>query len=451
MFESLLQRVLKLSWIATLALSSVLVSPMGLAVQLSDARLWPSPDYTRLTLEAPQPIAFNYFKLANPERLVLDMEGLERSAALNELASKLSANDPYVASVRLGVNRPGVMRLVLELKTQIKPSVFQLKPLGEYGHRLVVDLYPEQPPDALAQLGLGRKPEPVAVTAEAPVPKFTPEESGATTPSTPDPTKNNPVAIAPPPLDANKSARILKRIATHLTIVAIDAGHGGEDPGARGATGLLEKHVTLAIAKRVKSKIDQEPNMRGVLVREGDYFVPLAGRVNKARGLRADLFISIHADAFIRPEARGSSVFALSEHGATSAAARWLAKKENEADLIGGINIDVKDPFLKRTLIDLSQTATINDGLKLARLVLREIGEINTLHKNEVEQAGFAVLKAPDIPSILVETAFISNPEEEARLNDDGYQDKLAEAIVTGVRNYFAKQPPKPPIKLTHN
>ena len=199
MFESLLQRILKVSWIAALALSSLLVSPMGLAVQLSDARLWPSPDYTRLTLEAPQPIAFNYFKLANPERLVLDMEGLERSAALNELASKLSANDPYVASVRLGVNRPGVMRLVLELKTQIKPSVFQLKPLGEYGHRLVVDLYPEQPPDALAQLGLGRKPEPVAVTAEAPVPKFTPEESGATTPSTSDPTKNNPVAIAPPP------------------------------------------------------------------------------------------------------------------------------------------------------------------------------------------------------------------------------------------------------------
>ena len=191
--------------------------------------------------------------------------------------------------------------------------------------------------------------------------------------------------------------------------------------------------------------------MRGVLVREGDYFVPLAGRVNKARSLRSDLFISIHADAFIRPEARGSSVFALSENGATSAAARWLAKKENEADLIGGINIDVKDQFLKRTLIDLSQTATINDGLKLARLVLVEIGEINTLHKNDVEQAGFAVLKAPDIPSILVETAFISNPEEEAKLNDEGYQDKLAAAIVTGVKNYFAKQPGKGRVKLTRN
>ena len=410
------------------------------ALQLSDARLWPSPDYTRLTLEAPQSIAYKYFTLANPERLVLDMEGVELSAALSQLASKLASNDPYVAAVRIGVNRPGVMRLVLTLKTPIKPSLFQIKPLGDYGHRLVIDLYPVQAPDALAQLGGGKKPEQVAVV-EPPSPKFNPEDSTTTHPPAPEPALVNPAQVNKPPVTG-------KRNATQM-IVAVDAGHGGEDPGARGATGLLEKHVTLAIAKRVKAKIDQEPNMRGVLVREGDYFVPLAGRVTKARSLRADLFISIHADAFIRPEARGSSVFALSENGATSAAARWLAKKENEADLVGGINIDVKDPFLKRTLIDLSQTATINDGLKLARLVLVEIGQINTLHKNEVEQAGFAVLKAPDIPSILVETAFISNPEEEARLNDEGYQDKLAEAIVTGVKNYFAKQPGKGRVKLT--
>ncbi|MHB8914684.1 MAG: N-acetylmuramoyl-L-alanine amidase [Thiobacillus sp.] len=413
------------------------------ALQLSDARLWPSPDYTRLTLEAPQTIAYKYFTLDNPERLVLDMEGVELSAALNQLASKLASNDPYVAAVRIGVNRPGVMRLVLTLKTPIKPSLFQIKPLGEYGHRLVVDLYPQQAPDALAQLGLGKKPESVAVV-EPPPPKFSSEDpTTATNPPASEPALVNPAQV-------NKPPPVIKRAPTQM-IVAIDAGHGGEDPGARGATGLLEKHVTLAIAKRVKTKIDQEPNMRGVLVREGDYFVPLAGRVTKARSLRADLFISIHADAFDRPEARGSSVFALSETGATSAAARWLAKKENEADLIGGINIDVKDQFLKRTLIDLSQTATINDGLKLARLVLREIGEINTLHKNDVEQAGFAVLKAPDIPSILVETAFISNPEEEAKLNDDGYQDKLADAIVTGVKNYFAKQPGKGRVKLTRN
>jgi N-acetylmuramoyl-L-alanine amidase len=422
-------------------LLACLIAPAH-ALQLSDARLWPSPEYTRLTLEAPQSIAYKYFMLANPERLVLDMEGVELSAALNQLGGKLASNDPYVASVRIGVNRPGVMRLVLTLKTPIKPSLFQLKPLGEYGHRLVVDLYPEQAPDALAQLGLGKKSEQVAAVVEAPAPKFTPEDAATPSP-TPEPAQINPAQI-------NKTPSMGKRSATQM-IVAVDAGHGGEDPGAKGATGLLEKHVTLAIAKRVKAKIDQEPNMRGVLVREGDYFVPLAGRVTKARGLRADLFISIHADAFIRPEARGSSVFALSENGATSAAARWLAKKENEADLVGGINIDVKDPFLKRTLIDLSQTATINDGLKLARLVLHEIGEINTLHKNEVEQAGFAVLKAPDIPSILVETAFISNPEEEARLNDEAYQDKLADAIVSGIKNYFAKQPGKGRVKLTRN
>ncbi len=441
MFEPGVRQMMRVSqWTGWLLVC--LIAPAH-ALQLSDARLWPSPDYTRLTLEAPQPIAYKYFTLANPERLVLDMEGVELSAALSQLASKLASNDPYVAAVRIGVNRPGVMRLVLTLKTPIKPSLFQIRPLGDYGHRLVVDLYPEQAPDALAQLGLGKKPEQLAVV-EPPSPKFNAEDpTAAPNPPPPEPALVNPAQI-------NKPPAVGKRNTTQM-IIAIDAGHGGEDPGARGATGLLEKHITLAIAKRVKSKIDQEPNMRGVLVREGDYFVPLAGRVTKARSLRADLFISIHADAFIRPEARGSSVFALSENGATSAAARWLAKKENEADLIGGINIDVKDQFLKRTLIDLSQTATINDGLKLARLVLQEIGEINTLHKNDVEQAGFAVLKAPDIPSILVETAFISNPEEEARLNDEDYQDKLAGAIVTGVKNYFAKQPGKGRVKLTRN
>ena len=441
MFEPGVRQMMRVSqWAGWLLVC--LIAPAH-ALQLSDARLWPSPDYTRLTLEAPQPIAYKYFTLANPERLVLDMEGVELSAALSQLASKLASNDPYVAAVRIGVNRPGVMRLVLTLKTPIKPSLFQIKPLGDYGHRLVVDLYPMQPPDALAQLGLGKKPEQLAVVEPA-SPKFNAEDpTAAPNPPASEPALVNPAQINKPPV-------VGKRNTTQM-IIAIDAGHGGEDPGARGATGLLEKHVTLAIAKRVKAKIDQEPNMRGVLVREGDYFVPLAGRVTKARSLRADLFISIHADAFIRPEARGSSVFALSENGATSAAARWLAKKENEADLIGGINIDVKDQFLKRTLIDLSQTATINDGLKLARLVLQEIGEINTLHKNDVEQAGFAVLKAPDIPSILVETAFISNPEEEARLNDEDYQDKLAAAIVIGVKNYFAKQPGKGRVKLTRN
>jgi N-acetylmuramoyl-L-alanine amidase len=224
-------------------------------------------------------------------------------------------------------------------------------------------------------------------------------------------------------------------------IVAIDAGHGGEDPGARGRRGTNEKDVTLAIARKLKEVIDREPSMRGVLVRDGDYFIPLHGRVQKARRLNADLFVSVHADSFVRPDARGSSVFALSENGATSAAARWLAKKENDADLIGGVNLDVADPYLRQTLLDLSQTATINDSLKLARSVLDRLGRVNTLHKGSVEQAGFAVLKSPDIPSILVETAFISNPAEEKKLTDEAYQYKLAESIFHGIKNYFAQNP----------
>jgi N-acetylmuramoyl-L-alanine amidase len=214
---------------------------------------------------------------------------------------------------------------------------------------------------------------------------------------------------------------------------------------------LRATYTTLAVARKLKQKLDAVENMRGVLIRDGDYFIPLAKRVNKARAVKADLFVSIHADAFIRPQARGSSVFALSENGASSVAARWLAKKENEADLVGGVNIDVKDPFLKRTLLDLSQTATINDSLKLGRSVLKEIGGVNTLHKPHVEQAGFAVLKSPDIPSILIETAFISNPEEEKRLKDEAYQNKLVDAIVAGIRDYFEHNPITTPTRLTRN
>jgi N-acetylmuramoyl-L-alanine amidase len=232
----------------------------------------------------------------------------------------------------------------------------------------------------------------------------------------------------------------VKKIGRQI-IIAIDAGHGGEDPGARGASGSREKDITLTIAKRLKQKIDEEPNMQAVLTRDSDFFIPLHGRVVKARAMQADLFISIHADAFTNQSARGSSVFALSEKGATSASARYLAKKENESDLIGGVSLMVKDPILAKTLLDLSQTATINDSLKLGKAVLGKVGEINRLHTNHVEQAGFAVLKSPDIPSILVETAFISNPEEEKRLNDENYQSQLASSIVAGVKKYFASNP----------
>ncbi len=389
-------------------LCCVLLSGGAQAMQLTATRMWPSPDYTRITLEAAQPLAHTFFTLTAPDRLVIDLDGVGAGPALDALARQLSADDPFVSGIRAGLNRPGVMRVVVDLKQPVKPSIFQLPPAGQYGHRLVVDLYPA---DAGGNVAARQ-----AVQA-------------ATPPS-------------PPPATPQ-----YRRLIT----VAIDAGHGGEDPGAVGAAGTLEKHITLSVAKKLKEKLDAQENMRGVLIRDGDYFVPLAQRVSKARAVKADLFISIHADAFIKPHARGSSVFALSENGATSVAARWLAKKENEADLIGGINIDVKDPFLKRTLIDLSQTATINDSLKLGHAVLQRIGDVNTLHKPHVEQAGFAVLKAPDIPSILIETAFISNPEEEKRLNDPGYQDKLVDAIVEGIRNHFATHPLTAPSRLTRN
>lgn len=393
----------------TLLLCCALTSGLAQALQLSATRLWPSPDYTRITLESAQPVAHKYFMLRNPDRLVIDLEGVEAGAALDALAAQLAATDPFISGIRVGINRPGVIRLVLDLKTAVKPSVFKLQPLEQYGHRLVVDLYPAQAND----------------TAATPVALLQPQMA------------------EPPKPAAPQYARLIT--------VAIDAGHGGEDPGASGANGSREKDITLALAKKLKQKIDAQENMRAVLTRDGDYFVPLGQRVVKARGLKADLFLSIHADAFIKPDARGSSVFALSENGATSVAARWLAKKENDADLIGGANIDVKDPFLKRTLIDLSQTATINDSLKLGYAVLQEIGGLNTLHKAQVEQAGFAVLKAPDIPSILIETAFISNPEEEKRLNDPAYQDKLVDAIVVGIKSYFDKHPLTAPTRLTRN
>lgn len=389
-------------------LSCLLAPSWAQALQLTASRLWPSPDYTRITLEAAAPVAHKHFTLTNPERLVVDLEGVEAGAALDLLAGQLAADDPYIGAIRVGMNRPGVMRLVLDLKSPVKPSVFQLPPLGQYGHRLVIDLYPVS-----------------AAEAAAAAPAATPAAARAPQPGAPQ--------------------------YARLITVAIDAGHGGEDPGAIGAKGSREKDVTLALAKKLKQKIDAQENMHAVLIRDGDYFVPLAQRVTKARAVKADLFMSIHADAFIKPHARGSSVFALSENGATSVAARWLAKKENEADLVGGVNIDVKDPFLKRTLIDLSQTATINDSLKLGHAVLKAMGGVNTLHKRQVEQAGFAVLKAPDIPSILIETAFISNPEEEKRLNDPGYQDKLVDAIVGGVKSYFDTHPLTAPSRLTRN
>ncbi|MBI4985468.1 MAG: N-acetylmuramoyl-L-alanine amidase [Rhodocyclales bacterium] len=392
---------------------TLLVSRAGFAAAPSilGVRVWPAPDYTRITLEHDQPLKFSHLLVKDPERLVVDLEGVELNSVLSSLPNKIIDSDPHIKLIRAGRNKPGVVRLVIELKGEVKPQVFTLQPVGAYGHRLVLDLYPAEAPDPL--MALLEKGEKSAGR----------DRGGAKEPGAkPD-------------------------IARLVTIV-LDPGHGGEDPGAVGRGGSQEKAVTLSIARRLKARIDAEPNMRSVLTRDDDFFIPLGLRVQKARRVQADLFVSVHADAFMKPTARGSSVFVLSENGASSTAARWLAQRENAADLIGGVNIGVKDPYLARTLLDLSQTATLNDSLKLANSVLAQIAAINTLHKGQVEQAGFAVLKAPDIPSILVETAFISNPEEEKRLNDEAYQDQMADAILKGIKQYFAKNPPLAKSKL---
>ncbi|QDX80841.1 N-acetylmuramoyl-L-alanine amidase [Denitratisoma sp. DHT3] len=418
---------------------TLLVTPLGRAAVNGSAsamgvRVWPARDYTRITLEYDRPIKFNHLLVKSPERLVVDLEDVEFNAILQGLPGKISETDPYIRLIRAGRNKPGVVRLVIELKTEVKPQVFTLKPVGEYGHRLVLDLYPAVEVD-----------DPLMALLEKPRSEQSLKSETQLSTAPLDGKAEAPARLAPAP---EKSGRGGKAEISRLVTIMLDPGHGGEDPGAVGRGGSYEKNVTLSVARRLKARIDAEANMRSALTRDGDYFIPLHQRVNKARRVQADLFVSIHADAFINPTARGSSVFVLSDHGASSSAARWLAKKENDADLIGGVNIDVRDPFLARTLLDLSQTATINDSLKLGKDVLGELGRINTLHKGQVEQAGFAVLKAPDIPSILVETAFISNPEEEKRLVDDAYQDQMADAILRGIKRYFAKNPPLAKSKL---
>ena len=392
------------------ALVLALTHEIASGATLLAVRVWPAEDYTRVTLEHDGPLAFSHFMVrdpAHPLRLVVEIDGLDLTPILKELVGKIEANDPYIALVRVGQNRPKVARLVIELKEDIKPQVFSLAPVGPYQHRLVMDLYPVNPPDPLLALLRDQ-----AARQESTRPTALPNTR------------------AKPP--------DVQRIVT----VAIDAGHGGEDPGAVGRGGTYEKAVTLEIGQRLRGLIAADPTMRVAMTRDGDFFVPLRTRVAKARAVHADLFVSIHADAWIRPDARGSSVFALSEHGASSSAAAYLAKKENSADGVGGINLASKDRQLQRVLFDLSTTAQINDSLKLGGAVLRELERVNRLHKPRVEQAGFAVLKAPDIPSILIETAFISNPDEEKRLRDDNYQDQMARAILVGIKRYFAKNPP---------
>ena len=431
--------IIQLSFSCLLLINSISYA----ANTITAARVWPAQEYTRIAFESTSPIKYQLIILKNPDRLVLDIEDLELSTALTTLSDKILSSDPYIKQVRVGKFKPGVVRIAVDLKGEVKSNLFALVPAGDYKHRLVLDIYPLQD-DLMAMLGKksaetesASQPKPLiealpSIAAESDVP------ATATMPATVP--ANEPV-VEIPPVATPAEIPVINKEDERLITIVIDAGHGGEDPGARGASGSQEKDITLKVAKKLKEKLDAEPNMRGMLTREGDYFIPLGARVIKARKFKADLFISIHADAFTNPAARGSSVFALSEKGATSASARYLAKKENESDLIGGVSLGGRDPVLAKTLLDLSQTATINDSLKLGKAVLSHIGEINKLHKNHVEQAGFAVLKSPDVPSILVETAFISNPEEERKLIDDVYQDKLVTSILSGIKKYFASNP----------
>ena len=420
--------------------------------KLIGVRIWPSEDYTRITLESDQALPISHQLLSGPDRLVVDIDGLELNPTLRDLVAKVKPNDPYVAQIRVGQFQPTVVRLVFDLKESVKPQLFTLDPVAEYQYRLVFDLYSTNPPDPLMQLVKeSAKKEKLLAEAQAksgkevkapieddPIAVFAKPGKGEQRARDPKTTDASPSKDANSAVQANKQLIPFKRLVT----IALDPGHGGEDPGAIGARGSFEKNIVLSIAKRLKNKIDQEESMRPFLTRDGDYFVPLHRRVFKARQVEADLFISIHADAFIQPHAKGASVFALSQQGATSSAARWLANKENSSDMIGGINIKTKDKQVAHLLLDMSTTAQINDSLRVGNSVLRNIGDFAPLHKNEVEQAGFAVLKAPDIPSILIETAFISNPQEEKKLNDEHYQERIAEAILSGIKDYFSKNPP---------
>ena len=409
---------------------------LAMASTVLAVRTWPAPDYTRITLELASELKAEHFTLENPNRMVVDIEGLQMNNALQQLVSSVKPDDPYIASLRVGQNRPDVVRLVIDLKQAIAPQVFTLKPVGDYQYRLVLDLYPMVAQDPLMAF-LKQQPD---LAGDDPLARIL-EDISRGTPAAPAPAA--PPAVAAPSTPARPAApKTAERTRRRRTLtIAIDAGHGGEDPGAVGKGGTREKNVVLAIAKRLKAKIDATPGMRGYLTRDGDYFVPLRVRVEKARRVKADLFVSVHADAFVRPTAGGSSAYVLSQSGASSNSARWLAQRENAADLIGGVNLGAEDSQVAKLLLDLSTTAQIKDSKAVARNLLDELRSVYRLHKPNVEQAGFAVLRAPDIPSVLVETAFISNPAEERLLRSAQYQDKFATALHQGVVRFFQNNP----------
>lgn len=409
-------------------------------------RVWPADEYTRVTIESDGALVAKPLFVPDPPRLAVDIEGIELNPTLRQLVGSVLSDDPFISGVRVGQFTPTVVRLVLDLKQPALPQVFTLKPVANYQYRLVLDLYPTQAIDPLAELiaqrlneqalAQGARQAAQAAVAPDPLGELIALQARKATESRPGPTAAVPV---PEPTATDR-----------LIVIALDPGHGGEDPGAIGPNGTREKDVVLQIAHRLRERINAttlngprgQQAMRAYLTRDADFFVPLGVRVQKARRVQADLFVSLHADAFFTPQARGASVFALSESGASSTAARWMADKENKADLVGGLNMGSKDSQVQRALLDMSTTAQINDSLKLGGALLGEIGTVGKLHKPRVEQAGFAVLKAPDIPSVLVETAFISNPEEEALLTSEAYQEQLADAVVRGIVRYFSRNPP---------
>ncbi|ARJ42565.1 N-acetylmuramoyl-L-alanine amidase [Pantoea alhagi] len=382
------------------------VSRVGLAASshIVAVRIWPSSSYSRLTIESSVALKYKQFALSHPERVVIDIENLHLNRVLKGVGHLVQKNDPYIKAARVGQFDKNTVRIVLELKQNVAPRLFTLAPVAGFQHRLVVDLYSAYDTQDDPLLALLKD--------------YNQGDLERTQP-----------AEAPLPGKAGRDRPI---------VIMIDPGHGGEDPGAHGLHKTREKDIVLKIGRRLKALIDKEPNMRAYMTRNEDVFIPLKVRVAKARKQRADLFVSIHADAFTSRAARGSSVFALSTKGATSAAARFLAQTQNESDLIGGVSKS-GDRYLDHTMFDMLQSQTITDSLKFGKEVLTRIGKINHLHKRSVDQAGFAVLKAPDIPSILVETAFISNPAEERKLRTARYQQQVAEAILGGIKAYFSK------------
>ena len=486
------------------------VTGLARATDIIAVRVWPAEAYTRVTIESAEALKVRSQFIADPPRLAVDIDGLELVAGLRELVSKVRADDPYIAGLRVGQHTPGVVRLVIDLKQPVLPQVFTLGPAAAYRHRLVFDLYPAQAVDPLAVLiaerlreqtqtatagraaqagiaaqhgadaGKSTSPDPLgdwlaqraARPSDRPPDRTTdrPPNRPALAQVSPGRTggaggfgsaaENAPVSIAGSADGISARGQFGSkypalqpadtRTTDRLIVIALDPGHGGEDPGAIGPAGTREKDVVLQIALRLRERINNQhvewqggrSVMRAFMTRDADFFVPLHVRVQKAQRVQADLFISLHADAFFTPQARGASVFALSQSGASSSAARWMANKENQADLVGGLNVKAADAAIQRTLLDMSTSAQIRDSLKLGSVMLGEIGGVGALHKPRVEQAGFAVLRAPDIPSVLVETAFISNPEEEQRLRTDAYQEQLADALMRGISAYFARNPP---------